>query len=199
MMKVIVITSPEFVTDEAEIIRILLCEGADRVHLRKPESSEKDFRRLVEAVPEQFRKRLTFQDHLPLATEYGAGGVHLNARNPQVPDGFCGLVSRSCHSFGEVSEHSGQSDYLFLSPIFDSISKQGYSSHFSEQQLMEAGHDGILGPKVIALGGILPKHLPLLGKYGFGGAAFLGYVWKDVTPEAAAKRIRAIRKFKLSY
>ena len=92
-----------------------------------------------------------------------------------------------------------QSDYLFLSPIFDSISKQGYSSHFSEQQLMEAGHEGILGPKVIALGGILPEHMPLLGKYGFGGAAFLGYVWKDVTPEAAAKRIRAIRKFKLSY
>ena len=103
MMKVIVITPPEFVTDEAEIIRILLCEGADRVHIRKPDSSEKDFRRLVEAVPEQFRKRLTFQDHLPLATEYGAGGVHLNTRNPQVPDGFCGLVSRSCHSFGEVS------------------------------------------------------------------------------------------------
>lgn len=60
----------------------------DRVHLRKPQSAEADMRRLIEALPPELYPRLTLQDHLHLAGEYGIGGVHLNARNPEIPAGF---------------------------------------------------------------------------------------------------------------
>ena len=125
MMRIIVITDTSFAASEAESIRILLSEGVDRVHLRKPQSAEADMRRLIEALPPELYPRLTLQDHLHLAGEYGIGGVHLNARNPEIPAGFGGLISRSCHSFGEIASHPTE-DYLFLSPIFDSISKTGY-------------------------------------------------------------------------
>lgn len=117
MMRIIVITDTSFAASEAESIRILLSEGVDRVHLRKPQSAEADMRRLIEALPPELYPRLTLQDHLHLAGEYGIGGVHLNARNPEIPAGFGGLISRSCHSFGEIASHPTE-DYLFSQPDF---------------------------------------------------------------------------------
>ena len=92
MMRIIVITDTSFAASEAESIRILLSEGVDRVHLRKPQSAEADMRRLIEALPPELYPRLTLQDHLQLAKEYGIGGVHLNARNPEIPAGFGGVA-----------------------------------------------------------------------------------------------------------
>ena len=175
MMRIIVITDTSFAASEAESIRILLSEGVDRVHLRKPQSAEADMRRLIEALPPELYPRLTLQDHLHLAGEYGIGGVHLNARNPEIPAGFGGLISRSCHSFGEIASHPTE-DYLFLSPIFDSISKTGYRAGYAPDELRKAFAQGIINPRVAALGGIRPEHLPALQEYGFGGAAFLGYI-----------------------
>ena len=145
MMRIIVITDTPFAASEAESIRILLSEGADRVHLRKPQSAENDMRRLIEALPPELYPRLTLQDHLYLAGEYGIGGVHLNARNPEIPAGFGGLVSRSCHSFEELASHPTE-DYLFLSPIYDSISKTGYRAGYAPDELREAFVQGIINP-----------------------------------------------------
>ena len=142
MMRIIVITDTPFAASEAESIRILLSEGADRVHLRKPQSAENDMRRLIEALPPELYPRLTLQDHLYLAGEYGIGGVHLNARNPEIPAGFGGLISRSCHSFEELASHPTE-DYLFLSPIFDSISKTGYRAGYAPDELRKAFAQGL--------------------------------------------------------
>ena len=182
MMRIIVITDTSFAASEAESIRILLSEGVDRVHLRKPQSAEADMRRLIEALPPELYPRLTLQDHLHLAVTNGIGGVHLNARNPEIPAGFGGLISRSCHSFGEIASHPTE-DYLFLSPIFDSISKTGYRAGYAPDELRKAFAQGIINPRVAALGGIRPEHLPALKEYGFGGVAFLGYIWQDKPAE----------------
>lgn len=192
--RIIVITEPQFVQGEAEVIACLL-DGIDgcRVHLRKPGSEESQMRALVESIPEHFYPRLTLQDHLGLAPEYGIGGVHPTSRFPEIPGGYSGLVSRSCHSLGEVSG-CRDADYMFLSPIFDSISKKGYASAFTDAQLREAAGTVIDG-QVIALGGIRPEHFPLLREYGFGGAAFLGYVWSDCSSAGLKRTIGEIRKY----
>ena len=39
-MKIIVLTHPEFLPDEAEALTCLLDKGLDRLHLRKPGCSE---------------------------------------------------------------------------------------------------------------------------------------------------------------
>ena len=87
----------------------------------------------------------------------------------------------------EIAENK-QKDYCFLSPIYDSISKVGYKSNFEKKELHEAKQSGILTDKCIALGGVTPKHIPELIEMGFGGAAFLGYAWRN--PERFIKEIQ---------
>ena len=191
MFNLVIISEPGFFSGEAEALRRLLDGLECRVHLRKPGSAEEDMRRLVESLPEELRPRLTLQDHLQLAPEYGVGGVHPTSRFPEIPPCWRGLVSRSCHSLDEVAACQ-DADYLFLSPIFDSISKSGYRSAFTDAQLRSASEiDG----HVYALGGVRPENFPLLKEYGFGGAALLGHVWRDCSPEGIRRVSKEIKNY----
>ncbi|WP_302253099.1 thiamine phosphate synthase [uncultured Alistipes sp.] len=196
MMRILVITDVPFTATEPAAIRQLLDEGVERVHLRKPDASEEALRRLIEALPAECYPRLTLQDRLPLAVEYGLGGVHLNRRNAAVPAGFRGLVSRSCHTLDEIAAHPA-CDYLFLSPLFDSISKSGYRAAFTDGELRDAAVRGLLGERVVALGGIRPELLPRVRELGFGGAALLGAVWRDASPAALHRTMEHIRRFNI--
>ena len=129
-MRVTVITSPCFLPDEASLLEALLAYGADRIHLRKPGCSEQELACLIEQLPPHCLPRLSLHDHFGLTERYGIGGIHLNGRNPVPPPGYRGIVSRSCHSLSEVAQYKAEVDYLFLSPIFDSISKTGYQAAF---------------------------------------------------------------------
>lgn len=184
----IAITSPEFIPGEASRIVELLNNGYDRVHIRKPSASLDAVRQLAIEIDEIYYPRLSFHDHHELAMELGCG-IHLNARHPKPPLTWqsssshrpfihMATLSASCHTLVEVAEHKKTCDYVFLSPIFDSISKSGYTSAFTPSELADAAEAGIIDSQVIALGGVTPERLQLLSSLGFGGAAFLGHVWK---------------------
>lgn len=176
-MKRIVITLPHFFEGEAASITAMLESGAERVHIRKPGATETDIAALVESIAPQYRSRLSLHDAFGLAVPLGVGGVHLNSRNSEPPAAFTGLVSRSCHSLEELRQDA---DYLFLSPIFDSISKSGYRSAFTTTELTEASASGLIGPRVYALGGVFPGNFMRVESLGFGGAALLGAAWQPV-------------------
>ena len=196
MMRIVVITAPSFVTGEAETIRRLLDGGIDRIHLRKPASEEAAMRRLIESLPAELYPRLSLHDHLSLAVEYGLGGVHLNGRNPEPPQGFPGLVSRSCHSLAELEACAPTTDYRFLSPIFDSISKSGYRAAFDEESLRGAALRGVIDTQTCALGGVEPERLPLLHALGFGGAALLGCIWRDTSREGLRLTLDRLERYR---
>lgn len=175
-MKLIAVTTPDFWPGEAGAITALLAHGGFcRVHIRKPGADAAQIESLLEAIPGELRHRLSLHDCLELAAAGLAGGVHLNSRNPVPPEGFNGIISRSCHSLEEVRRHAAAADYLFLSPIFDSISKTGYKGAFSTAGLKSSG---VITDKVIALGGVTPERIPDLEHIGFGGAAMLGAAWR---------------------
>lgn len=174
------ITQPSFIMDEGVLINSLFEEGIDRVHIRKPGAPAEEHRKLLGDIDGQWYERLSLHDCHELALEYGCG-VHLNGRNPNVPRFKVPALSVSCHSIEEVVERKRQCDYVFMSPIFDSISKQGYRSAFSQSDIEEAVKSGVIDDRVIALGGISFERIPLVEAMGFGGAALLGDVWKDVT------------------
>ena len=176
-MKIIVITRPYFFEGEDKYITYLLEQGIYRLHIRKPHASEKEVQALLEKIPQKYYAQVVLHEHPQLVEKYQLQGFHLNSRCPHLPDGYKGGVSRSCHSLEEVVLYKDQCDYVFLSPIFDSISKEGYGSTFSEETLQEAYKQGIIDSKVIALGGIKPEHASYLEANGFGGMAYLGYVW----------------------
>ena len=172
----IVITSPTFFPGEAAFIHRLFAHGVDIVHVRKPGATAEECVKLLDDLTSDDRRRIVIHDFFELAQPYGLRGIHLNARRSTVPDGYEGHVSRSCHSLEEVKRYKDACDYVFLSPIFDSVSKQGYASAFTDATLRQASKDGIIDHKVVALGGVTPDKIDYLQQLNFGGAAMLGCV-----------------------
>lgn len=176
MKKLIVITPPYFFPDEAFLLVCLLQRGLERLHIRKPEGDKMQVRNLLEVIPSEFYSRVVLHDYFDLAENFRLGGIHLNRRNPDIPKSFRGNVSASCHSLQEIQEKKSL-DYVFLSPIFPSISKEGYGNGFSKELLQKASEQGIIDSKVIALGGLDASTIPLLKSFHFGGYAVLGALW----------------------
>lgn len=186
-MKLLVITRPDFFCGEAAIVRRLFDAGLQRLHLRKPTATREQLAEWIEKVPPLLRHRIVLHDHYDLVQIYALGGIHMNRRNPNVPDWFDPsrfTLSRSCHTIAELELYKHTHDYLTLSPIFDSISKEGYGAAFSREELAEAKDRGLLYNNVYALGGITFSRLAEVHCLGFDCAALLGEVWN--APETAS-------------
>lgn len=193
-MEWIVITSPGFLQGEADFIDRLFGHGLARLHLRKPGADIGECRRLLDGISREWLPRIVVHDNFGLCREYGLGGVHLNGRNPMAPPNHEGSVSRSCHSLEEISRYKGECDYLTLSPIFNSISKQGYMAAFEPEQLAAARDSGLIDSRVMALGGVTLENIPRVRELGFGGVAILGDVWQRMADGSVDEYLASLRK-----
>ena len=173
-MLTIAITQPYAVDKEDVTIRHLLANGFDIVHLRKPDADIDYCRKLLERLTPSERTCIVVHDYAVLYEEYALRGIHLNRNVASYPPHYLGLRTRSCHTLEEVTKYKNECDYLFLSPIFDSVSKRGYRSKFSHEELLMASNDGIIDNKVIALGGVTPDKVDYLKSLHFGGVAMMG-------------------------
>ncbi len=192
-MKVIVITSPEKVEDETVVCNLLFSKGLEILHLRKPDADTSVYEDFIRRIEPHYRSRIVVHDHYHLAMQYHLRGIHLKSGQATRYREFADLkISISCHSIKEIEALPFQAEYCFLSPIFDSISKPGYQSHFEKLPNLS----GINIP-VIALGGITPERLDLCRTAGFSGIAVLGYLW-ECPEEASSRFIRLNTPFVLS-
>ena len=173
-MILIAITRPKVTEDDAATIAKMIDRGIDIVHLRKPESSIDELRALLSKLSSEQRSKIVIHDYAELYYEFSLKGIHINRNITSLPDDYNGSRSRSCHSFEEVERYKMEYDYLFLSPIFDSISKSGYKSKFSHEELLRASNEGIIDNRVVALGGITPRKIAYLRELNFGGVAMMG-------------------------
>ena len=178
-MKVIAITTDFFFEGEHSGICALLDAGLDFLHVRKPSATCDMLREWIALIPERFHDRLVLHDGFDLVRYFSVGGLHVNRRNPNFPEVWNGRRSCSCHSLDEAAAACRVMDYCFLSPIFDSISKCGYTGSFDLGVLKSSFSGGILGSNVFALGGVSSERLPLIKEIGFGGYAVLGALWGD--------------------
>ena len=192
-MKWITITSPEFLSGEATFIGKLFLQGLDLLHLRKPEASLEAYKQLLLQIPEQWHSRIVLHEHFKLAEEYKLHGIHLNRRCSVTPNAFHGSISCSCHTIEEVITQKESKDYVFLSPIFDSISKVGYHAAFSPTSLKQAAIENVIDEKVIALGGLTANNIPLVKEWHFGGVALLGDIWKRMSDPQVDEYLNHIR------
>jgi thiamine-phosphate pyrophosphorylase len=176
-MKLILLTNEEFFVEEDQIISLLFEEGLDVLHLRKPGSDPVYSERLLTLLPDEYHKQIVVHDHFYLKKEFNLMGIHLNSRNPEPPAGNKGHVSKSLHSLEEVTAEKKKFDYVFLSPIFDSISKSGYPSAFDRTLLESAHKSGVIDHRVMALGGVSLQNIPIIKDCGFGGVVIKGDLW----------------------
>lgn len=176
-MKLILLTNEEFFVEEDQIISLLFEEGLDVLHLRKPGSDPVYSERLLTLLPDEYHKQIVVHDHFYLKKEFNLMGIHLNSRNLEPPAGYKGHVSKSLHSLEEVTAEKKKFDYVFLSPIFDSISKSGYPSAFDRTLLESAHKSGVIDHRVMALGGVSLQNIPIIKDCGFGGVVIKGDLW----------------------
>lgn len=182
-------------------MRELLDAGLPRLHLRKPAFSQQEMAAFIVQLPTRYHARLVLHGHPALVSDLKLGGLHLTAaaRNgwvsrPKLAAGQ--TLSTSFHTLPEIRQHRRKYNYVFLSPIFDSLSKSGYAAGFELATVAHALRQlwqrmGYV-PQVLALGGIEASKLAAVRRAGFAGAAVLGTVWQSPDPVAAFRELQAL-------
>lgn len=199
-MKLIVITSEKTYPQETEAIKQLLEAGLGTLHLRKPSWSKEQTVAFLESIDPVFHNRIVLHDHYDLTGEYIVRGVHLNERNEEQSEKLFSdayINSDTLRSIADLEEVNDDCKYHFLSPVYDSISKEGYTSRFTKEELVKAKEAGLIKPYVIALGGVTEDKMDELYELGFGGFALLGSFWaeweKDFNTDKLVKKYLALQ------
>jgi thiamine-phosphate pyrophosphorylase len=200
VFRLVVITAPTALPDEPRLLTELLEAGLAHLHLRKPGWPAEQLETLIQALPAQDRARIVLHSHPHLVRRYSLGGLHLTASQRAATTRRPALLpnqtlSTSFHSLAEIARTRRRYDYVFLSPLFDSISKVGYAGNFDlttvqaflQKQAANLTHH----PQVVALGGIDSQRIKLVRQVGFAGAAVLGTIWQSADPVAAFRALRA--------
>lgn len=173
--RLIVITAPDFIKNEAETWMQLFDLGLQKLHVRKPGWDEKEIAGLLEQVPTSWKKRIVIHHHTDITQKIGLGGVHLSFQNKAKRDSSEYSVSYSVHNWSEMTNIINECDYVLISPVFDSISKNGYTQNATLQSIPGE----FTGKKIFALGGINDQNISSVFQMGYYGAALLGYLWEE--------------------
>lgn len=195
-MKLLAISNPEFIPDEAELINSLFREGLVCLHIRKPESNLANFRNLLSKIHPDFLDRISIHQHHNLAGKFGIKRFHFTEKDRKQESterleilrsgGF--LLSTSIHDLSEMANLSDHFSYTFFGPVFNSISKAGYTGILPDNFYLEPKIKKI---QIIGLGGIFSENLEKVREMNFDGVAVLGTLWKE--PENVITNYRELR------
>lgn len=173
----IVITNPTAVNREINSIHSLFENGLVLLHIRKPDYSETEMVSFLTAIGSDFRNHLVLHSHHHLADSFGINRLH----NPKKAKDITNTVfSASTHSIAEFNTLENNYSYAFLSPVYPSISKQGYAS--TENHLEAIKERTNFSTKLVALGGISAENIAETIQKGFDEVALLGSIWNNTNP-----------------
>lgn len=198
-MKLIILSCAHLLEKEHVIINSLLEAGVLCLHLRKPFSKAELLERIIRRIHPAYLRRIVLHQHHQLAFKFGLGGVHFSeAERISMQDSHRAAVvqkvkanhmtmSTSVHSKEALAQIHKQFDYVFFSPVFNSISKPGYgpATDMSIRNIQ-------IKAKVIGLGGVNAGNISKLKQMGYDGAAVLGAVWQE--PEKAVEHFIKIQQ-----
>lgn len=177
----IVISNPTPITSEASLINQLFDEGLSVLHLRKPDSTSQELVLLLQEINPDHYSKIALHSHHYLAKSFGIKRLHYTqASRKQLTDfnlleqNTEYILSTSVHSIDEYNALSSRFDYTFLSPVFDSISKNDYKAQEFDLAFKKKSHI-----KLIALGGVKDDNCEKAFEMGFDGVALLGSIWKS--------------------
>jgi len=189
--KLIVISPSSHLKNELRDIRALFSRGLKILHVRKPGFSVDELRNFIQLIPKKYHKRLVIHSHYGLLKEFDLRGIHLPEKNrgKKLPAAFNAKkhqLSASFHLLADVKRNKRKYDYIFLSPVFNSLSKKNYKSEFRKEDLISFLKTY---KNVIALGGIEPGTIRATKILHFKGAATLGFIWESEEPAKAYRQL----------
>ncbi|MBN2418784.1 MAG: thiamine phosphate synthase [Deltaproteobacteria bacterium] len=193
-MEIIIISCPFSAENEIDLINQMFKEGLQSFHLRKPGYKKGQLEGFLGQIKADYHSRVKIHSSIELLNTYRLGGIHVPAEMT-LKKSIMDLkrqkkisMSSSFHTLEELKRSNEQIDYAFLSPVFDSISKNNYKSRFDYDELH--GALTLAKTRVIALGGCEAKKLYQVKQLGFSGAAFLGAVWNSDDPLESYNEIK---------
>ena len=190
----IVLTSEQVISNEAQLINQLFASGLEILHLRKPGFTIDAYRTLLNGIQDQFHGKIMIHHYHELLNEYALRGIHIQEQ-PRIDLGadlnkyvsqyenLGAKVSSSFHDPDVLASQSIVFDYHLLSPVFSSISKQGY-----EGKGFSVHH---IDKKIIGMGGINEKTIPDALRLGYSGIGVLGGVWNTADPVSSFNSIKS--------
>ncbi|MGP8214776.1 MAG: thiamine phosphate synthase [Bacteroidia bacterium] len=188
-LKLVVISPESTVENETEMVNALFKEGLAYFHLRKPGFTAKEQEQYLSEIEPRYLKNITLHQHHSITLNNQISRLHFKEHERESMDiskkkaGM--LFSSSIHdtenlfSWGDSEGQSSLWDYVFLGPVYSSISKPGYRNQALENIVLEK-RDGT--PKIIAIGGIDSSNAENVLKRGFDGIAVLGAIWNATNP-----------------
>lgn len=183
-MLLIFLSYEHFFKEEEKMVTQLLRNHHFIFLLRKPGATKKEYETFIQHIPEEFHHRIMLHDHYELIHNYTVKGLHFSTQNRRYASSYPYVFkSTSCHSLNEIEALDGHFDYMFLSPVFPSISKKGYSGNL-DMHKTQLYLSSKRKSKIIALGGIDESKLKDIALWQFDGAALLGALWGDKPPLA---------------
>lgn len=175
-MKFVLISAPGKLMGEHPTLLEFLNGDLKTYHIRKPNSSKQEVQNMLNMIYKKDRKKIVLHGYPDLVKKYELKGIHHNSTSEYIPNfGDEFTQSKSFHSIEDIAKDNNPYDYVFLSPIYDSISKEGYKSNFDLNDLKLPSNQNI-----IALGGVTPDKIPALKNAGFYGVAALGSIWNTI-------------------
>lgn len=188
--QLIIFSPPENQANEIEQLIQMFDLGLELFHLRKPRFSEKQIAAYLVQIPEKYHPKIVTHSCYDIANKFNLKGIHLpelyRTDRKKLSKEYK-IISTGFHNFEDWQNQQKNYQYVFLSPIFDSISKKGYMSNFTSNQLKEKLPNKTT--KTFALGGITLDNLQQIKELGFDGAAMIGSVWQAENPVEAFKKM----------
>ena len=193
----IVLTSEQNITNEGQLINQLFEEGLPVLHLRKPSFNIDEYRSLLKEIDSKYYQQIVIHEYHELCKEFDLKGIHIQEQ-PRIDlgdslqtyvDGFqkTGFyknytVSSSFHEPEVLQACEINFDYYLLSPVFSSISKQGYEGRgFDVQHIKKT---------IVGMGGINASTIADAFQLGYKGVGVLGGVWNTKSPVESFKKLK---------
>jgi|APGre2960657468_1045069.scaffolds.fasta_scaffold33942_3 thiamine-phosphate pyrophosphorylase len=174
---------------DAKTVVKLFDAGLGRLHVQSVRDwNVRQYEAFLQQVPEVFRNRIVLEEQPDLVLSRKLAGFQM-LPGDRIPPRWpkTAALSLKCHSYDEMRSTPKGCHYLFLSPIFPSVSKRDYvpqRTHREFQVIVERWRaEG--GCPVYGLGGITPQNAAHVRALGFDGMAFIGSVWESAQPVQA--------------
>lgn len=180
---IIVITPEEFIKNETEIINELFQEGLDLLHIRKPLLNSVGMVDFIQKINSKFHHQLVLHSHYELAENFNISRFHFREdyRHNSLYKSFKDrIISTSVHDIEVFNELNEDWNYVFISPVFPSISKKGYGEKSNILNDIEKRNNSNV--KLIALGGINDQNISKAFESDIDGVALLGAIWESTEP-----------------
>jgi thiamine-phosphate pyrophosphorylase len=178
----ILITEPNFIPYEEKFITAFFNEGLEILHLRKPEATALQMHELISKIDEKFHSRIMIHSQYKLLETFQLRGLHFTEKSKKQIRNYEKVQckkSLAVHELSELKYVENSIDYVFLSPLYNSVSKVGYSKQWTFESI-KAGLSGYRNFKIMALGGITLDNVKQVKELGFDDFALLGSIWEPV-------------------